>query len=114
MRNEFTITHVIVPKQLGGPDSCTTENEEELFLIQDQHGLVTLGWIHVSSIALALLCPPALRGGAAGEVTGGDGREWAAASGWVSFSDGEIQAWLMFGSLPKASSPVKGREERFR
>ncbi|NXS24977.1 STABP protein, partial [Mystacornis crossleyi] len=46
MRNEFTITHVIVPKQLGGPDSCTTENEEELFVIQDQHGLVTLGWIH--------------------------------------------------------------------
>ncbi|NWX56434.1 STABP protein, partial [Promerops cafer] len=46
MRNEFTITHVIVPKQLGGPDSCTTENEEELFIIQDQHGLVTLGWIH--------------------------------------------------------------------
>lgn len=48
MRNEFTITHVIVPKQYGGPDYCNTENEEELFVIQDQHGLVTLGWIHVS------------------------------------------------------------------
>lgn len=48
MRNEFTITHVIVPKQHGGPDYCNTENEEELFMIQDQHGLVTLGWIHVS------------------------------------------------------------------
>ncbi|NXS14062.1 STABP protein, partial [Neodrepanis coruscans] len=46
MRNEFTITHVIVPKQRGGPDCCSTESEEELFLIQDQHGLVTLGWIH--------------------------------------------------------------------
>ncbi|NXU94635.1 STABP protein, partial [Xiphorhynchus elegans] len=46
MRNEFTITHVLVPKQRGGPDCCTTESEEELFLIQDQHGLVTLGWIH--------------------------------------------------------------------
>lgn len=48
MRNEFTITHVIIPKQYGGPDYCNTENEEELFLIQDQYGLITLGWIHVS------------------------------------------------------------------
>lgn len=51
MRNEFTITHVIVPKQHGAPDYCNTENEEELFLIQDQHGLITLGWIHVSFCA---------------------------------------------------------------
>ncbi|NWY47431.1 STABP protein, partial [Sylvia atricapilla] len=55
MRNEFTITHVIVPKQLGGPDSCTTENEEELFIIQDQHGLVTLGWIHTHPTQTAFL-----------------------------------------------------------
>ncbi|NXC52074.1 STABP protein, partial [Aleadryas rufinucha] len=55
MRNEFTITHVIVPKQLGGPDSCTTENEEELFVIQDQHGLVTLGWIHTHPTQTAFL-----------------------------------------------------------
>lgn len=88
MRNEFTITHVIVPKQLGGPDSCTTENEEELFVIQDQHGLVTLGWIHVSLLPLALPWSPAPRGRAGGgEITGGDGREWPAASGWVSASD---------------------------
>ncbi|NXG57715.1 STABP protein, partial [Hemiprocne comata] len=46
MRNEFTITHAIIPKQHGGPDYCNTESEEELFVIQDQHGLVTLGWIH--------------------------------------------------------------------
>ncbi|XP_042200462.1 STAM-binding protein-like A isoform X2 [Callorhinchus milii] len=48
MRNQFTMSHLIVPKQTGGPDSCDTENEEEIFLIQDQHGLITLGWIHVS------------------------------------------------------------------
>lgn len=42
------MTHVIVPKQCGGPDYCDTENEEELFLIQDQYDLITLGWIHVS------------------------------------------------------------------
>ena len=47
-RNAFTVTHVIVPKQSGGPDYCDTENEEELFLIQDQYDLITLGWIHVS------------------------------------------------------------------
>uniref|UniRef100_A0A1A8BKH7 STAM binding protein n=1 Tax=Nothobranchius kadleci TaxID=1051664 RepID=A0A1A8BKH7_NOTKA len=46
-RNAFTVTHVIVPKQCGGPDYCDTENEEELFLVQDQYDLITLGWIHV-------------------------------------------------------------------
>ncbi|XP_056274643.1 STAM-binding protein-like A isoform X2 [Pseudoliparis swirei] len=45
-RNAFTVTHVIVPKQSGGPDYCDTENEEELFLMQDQYDLITLGWIH--------------------------------------------------------------------
>ncbi|KAF1574031.1 UNVERIFIED_CONTAM: STAM-binding protein, partial [Eudyptes robustus] len=55
MRNEFTITHVIVPKQYGGPDYCNTENEEELFVIQDQHGLVTLGWVHTHPTQTAFL-----------------------------------------------------------
>ncbi|NXU54855.1 STABP protein, partial [Turnix velox] len=55
MRNEFTITHVIVPKQHGGPDYCNTENEEELFMIQDQQGLVTLGWIHTHPTQTAFL-----------------------------------------------------------
>ncbi|KAF1424527.1 AMSH-like protease, partial [Spheniscus mendiculus] len=45
--NEFTITHVIVPKQSAGPDYCDMENVEELFGIQDQYDLLTLGWIHV-------------------------------------------------------------------
>ncbi|XP_075791214.1 AMSH-like protease isoform X5 [Pelodiscus sinensis] len=44
--NEFTITHVIVPKQSAGPDYCDMENVEELFSVQDQHDLLTLGWIH--------------------------------------------------------------------
>uniref|UniRef100_A0A8D0L9C9 STAM binding protein n=1 Tax=Sphenodon punctatus TaxID=8508 RepID=A0A8D0L9C9_SPHPU len=55
MRNEFTVTHVIVPKQHGGPDYCNTENEEELFLIQDQYGLITLGWIHTHPTQTAFL-----------------------------------------------------------
>ncbi|XP_039727711.1 AMSH-like protease isoform X2 [Pteropus medius] len=45
--NEFTITHVIVPKQSAGPDYCDVENVEELFSVQDQHDLLTLGWIHI-------------------------------------------------------------------
>ncbi|RXM34666.1 AMSH-like protease [Acipenser ruthenus] len=45
--NEFTVTHVIVPKQSAGPDSCDVENVEELFSFQDQHNLLTLGWIHL-------------------------------------------------------------------
>ncbi|XP_062514946.1 STAM-binding protein-like A [Corticium candelabrum] len=45
-RRVFYITHVLVPKQTGTPDSCTTLNEEELFDYQDKYDLITLGWIH--------------------------------------------------------------------
>ncbi|XP_030319945.1 STAM-binding protein isoform X2 [Calypte anna] len=41
--------------QYGGPDYCNTENEEELFVIQDQHSLVTLGWIHTHPTQTAFL-----------------------------------------------------------
>ncbi|XP_012697657.1 STAM-binding protein-like A [Clupea harengus] len=54
-KNAFTVTHVIVPKQSGGPDYCDTENEEELFLIQDQYDLITLGWIHTHPTQTAFL-----------------------------------------------------------
>uniref|UniRef100_A0A3Q1HPF1 MPN domain-containing protein n=1 Tax=Anabas testudineus TaxID=64144 RepID=A0A3Q1HPF1_ANATE len=54
-RNAFTVTHVIIPKQCGGPDYCDTENEEELFLIQDQYDLITLGWIHTHPTQTAFL-----------------------------------------------------------
>ncbi|XP_072413923.1 AMSH-like protease isoform X1 [Chiloscyllium punctatum] len=53
--DKFIITHVIIPKQSGGPDYCDTENEEELFTIQDQHGLITLGWIHTHPTQTAFL-----------------------------------------------------------
>lgn len=46
-QNKLIITHVIVPKQRGTSDSCTTMNEEDIFDIQDQLNLITLGWIHV-------------------------------------------------------------------
>ncbi|XP_075866106.1 AMSH-like protease isoform X3 [Microcebus murinus] len=53
--NEFTITHVIVPKQSAGPDYCDMENVEELFNVQDQHDLLTLGWIHTHPTQTAFL-----------------------------------------------------------
>uniref|UniRef100_A0A3P8VCX3 STAM binding protein b n=1 Tax=Cynoglossus semilaevis TaxID=244447 RepID=A0A3P8VCX3_CYNSE len=54
-RNAFTVTHVIIPKQCGGLDYCDTVNEEELFLIQDQYDLITLGWIHTHPTQTAFL-----------------------------------------------------------
>ncbi|KAM8923904.1 AMSH-like protease [Pelodytes ibericus] len=53
--DEFTITHVIVPKQSAGPDHCDMENVEELFNVQDQHDLLTLGWIHTHPTQTAFL-----------------------------------------------------------
>ena len=49
---ELIITHLLIPKQNGTADSCTTQNEEEIFDYQDQHDLITLGWIHVSLCVL--------------------------------------------------------------
>ena len=51
----FTITHLIIPKQTGTADSCTTQGEEELFDIQDKENLITLGWIHTHPSQTAFL-----------------------------------------------------------
>ncbi|KAL4640083.1 AMSH-like protease [Arapaima gigas] len=53
--NEFVLTHVIIPKQSAGPDYCDMENVEELFSFQDQHDLLTLGWIHTHPTQTAFL-----------------------------------------------------------
>nr|DBA15210.1 TPA: hypothetical protein GDO54_004454 [Pyxicephalus adspersus] len=53
--DEFIITHIIVPKQSAGPDYCDMENVEELFNVQDQHNLLTLGWIHTHPTQTAFL-----------------------------------------------------------
>ncbi len=44
-QNRFKITHLLVPKQSGTSDSCTTEGEEAIFDYQDKHDLITLGWV---------------------------------------------------------------------
>ena len=54
-RDTFNITHLIIPKQTGTPDSCTTEGEEELFEVQDKENLITLGWIHTHPTQTAFL-----------------------------------------------------------
>lgn len=54
-RDELLVSHVVVPKQTSGPDFCDMENVEELFQIQDQHNLLTLGWIHTHPTQTAFL-----------------------------------------------------------
>lgn len=51
-RNKLLVTHLLIPEQTGTPDSCTTHNEEDIFDYQDQHNLITLGWIHVCNFYL--------------------------------------------------------------
>ena len=48
--DEFTVTHLIVPKQTATSDTCGMINEEEIFECQDRLDLLTLGWIHVKFI----------------------------------------------------------------
>lgn len=54
-KTQLRITHIIIPKQQGTSDSCNTMNEEELFDIQDQFNLITLGWIHTHPSQTAFL-----------------------------------------------------------
>lgn len=64
-RNQLAITTLIIPKQVGTPDSCAMLNEEELFAYQDELNLITIGWIHthptqtafLSSVDLHTHCP---------------------------------------------------------
>uniref|UniRef100_A0A8C4LYX0 AMSH-like protease n=1 Tax=Equus asinus TaxID=9793 RepID=A0A8C4LYX0_EQUAS len=41
--------------QSAGPDYCDVENVEELFSVQDQYNLLTLGWIHTHPTQTAFL-----------------------------------------------------------
>lgn len=48
--DQLVISHLLVPTQSGTADSCTTQKEEDIFDYQDQHDLITIGWIHVIKI----------------------------------------------------------------
>ncbi|XP_070505953.1 STAM-binding protein-like A [Chironomus tepperi] len=54
-QHQLYVTHIILPKQNGTSDSCNTMNEEEIFDIQDQLHLITLGWIHTHPSQTAFL-----------------------------------------------------------
>ncbi|EFN80799.1 STAM-binding protein [Harpegnathos saltator] len=54
-RNKLLVTHLLIPEQTSTPDSCTTHNEEDIFDYQDQHNLITLGWIHTHPTQTAFL-----------------------------------------------------------
>ncbi|XP_060244318.1 STAM-binding protein-like [Meriones unguiculatus] len=55
VEEEYHITHIVIPLQEGGPDYCYATNEEELFFIQEELGLLTLGWIHTHPTQRAFL-----------------------------------------------------------
>ncbi|XP_016921698.1 STAM-binding protein isoform X2 [Apis cerana] len=54
-KNRLLVTHLLIPEQTGSPDSCVTHNEEDIFDYQDQHNLITLGWIHTHPTQTAFL-----------------------------------------------------------
>ncbi|XP_066939921.1 STAM-binding protein-like isoform X3 [Macrobrachium rosenbergii] len=54
-QNKLVLTHLLVPKQCGTSDSCTTQQEEELFDYQDKLDLITIGWIHTHPTQTAFL-----------------------------------------------------------
>ncbi|CAG0903544.1 unnamed protein product [Darwinula stevensoni] len=54
-QNCLRMTHLLLPQQEGGPDSCITRNEELLFDYQDRYDLLTLGWIHTHPSQTAFL-----------------------------------------------------------
>ncbi|XP_022909182.1 STAM-binding protein-like A [Onthophagus taurus] len=54
-KHSLIITHMILPKQKGTYDSCTTVNEEEMFDYQDNNNLITIGWIHTHPTQTAFL-----------------------------------------------------------
>ena len=43
---KFHVTHVLIPKQCGTYESCTTYGEEEVIKIYKEKQLYPLGWIH--------------------------------------------------------------------
>ncbi|XP_076399228.1 STAM-binding protein-like isoform X2 [Peromyscus maniculatus bairdii] len=55
VKEEYQVTHIIIPMQNGEPDYCYTVNEEELIFVQEELGLLTLGWIHTHPTQTAFL-----------------------------------------------------------
>ncbi|XP_059108801.1 STAM-binding protein-like isoform X1 [Peromyscus eremicus] len=54
-KEEYHISHVIIPVQKGKSNYCCMENEEDLLFVQEELGLLTLGWIHTHPTQTAFL-----------------------------------------------------------
>ncbi|KAL6621297.1 hypothetical protein ACP70R_033729 [Stipagrostis hirtigluma subsp. patula] len=58
-KRTFYVTTLIIPKQKSATNTCEATNEEELFEVQDNGSLFTLGWIHVMlPEAIAIVMAP--------------------------------------------------------
>lgn len=55
MKNNFIITHLVIPKQKGTSDSCETLYEEELIPLAESQSLFILGWIHTHPTQTAFM-----------------------------------------------------------
>nr|XP_048298687.1 STAM-binding protein-like [Myodes glareolus] len=55
VNDKYIISHIIIPMQNGGPDYCQAENEEEILFVEEELGLITLGWIHTHPTQPAFL-----------------------------------------------------------
>ncbi|TKR80072.1 hypothetical protein L596_014203 [Steinernema carpocapsae] len=54
-KDEFVVSHLLIPKQMGTSESCETTNEEDMYEYQEKHGLISLGWIHTHPSQSAFL-----------------------------------------------------------
>ena len=44
--DKLRVTHLLIPKQTGHSDSCTMEDEEDLWEAHEMENIIFLGWIH--------------------------------------------------------------------
>ena len=44
--NSYIVTDLLIPKQTGTQNTCSTTDEQEMLDFLDQQGLICLGWIH--------------------------------------------------------------------
>lgn len=43
--NVLIASLLVIPKQTGTSDTCTTMNEEEIWNVTDKEGVIFLGWV---------------------------------------------------------------------
>ena len=45
-QDRLVISHLVIPRQTGKPDSCTMEGLEDVWEVHDSESIIFLGWIH--------------------------------------------------------------------